>query len=164
MVSGDRQVIGKFRIFLSLYAATGMVLGLIFCVYVFHGRLTGEIKGISVFSGALAAFFMILALAPLTVKVLRQFLSDERNALWLDDENMIFVHPSHLAIPRASIVDVRLDTDRYGYERAVIALRDGGKKAPLLHYVNAKPGVIVARMRAALGLPDDPDACKVPEG
>lgn len=101
---------------------------------------------------------LVLAAVPFSFRYFRLLLSGERNMVWLEDGQVVFVHPDQFSVRCKDVADIKLASDDRGYPEASFTLNNRTQTSFRLQGLDQEPEVIVARLRTACGLPDEPNA------
>ena len=157
-----RQVIASVPMGHALF---GLAIGpLLYAVLVYFLYIYFTQDDLSLYERWAIPSMTVTALAglPLAIRYYRRLLSGKRDVVWLEDGQVIFVHPDQFSVRCGDVADIKSDFDDSGWPEAVFTLKDGSRKTFRVQGLDHPGYAIVARLREGCGLPEDPQAWKPP--
>jgi hypothetical protein len=164
MKSPDRQVIASVSVGIAWYSLILLAAAFAFFPYALYDYLTDSEPGLYKRHYTIAMTVILLAGFPLLLRYVRHLLSGNRHMVWLEAGEVIFMHRDVFSVRCDDISDIKPDFDDRGYAVAVFTLKDGSQKSFPIQVLDRSHYEIVARLRTACGMTEDPNAWKPQQG
>jgi hypothetical protein len=154
-----RLIVARFlapKLFRVIIFLGALIAGSLFLVlFAFHGQFIPRVRA----QGGVWYPMMIFGLAGLAYAMwtellfLRQALFDRRNALWIENGNLVYISKIYVSRKCEDIVDVSTGTiGRYKFPSIVLTSRDGSRKSIPSGALSEPREGIIHELRMRIGL------------
>lgn len=98
--------------------------------------------------------FLYLGMLPLAMRVLRQVALHGPRIVWIENDQLIYYHPSHFSVPCKDIAALLPARGILGRDAIAVVVRGGGRKEFAAFGMSVSRDEILKRLRTVCGLPE----------